>query len=207
MIEYSEGDTMETKDKYSRIAKFYDKMEEMMMFNNYRKEVVEKAQGNILEVGIGTGENLKYYRKDQKVTGIDFSPGMLKIAKEKAEVVSMDVELLEMDIQKMNFPKNSFDTIVSTCVFCTVPDPIAGLREALRVLKPGGKAIFLEHMKRRNRVLNILLYTMNIFSRLILGTSMVRKTQENIESVGFKVVERRDILFDVVRIIVAEKEK
>lgn len=198
---------METKDKYSRIAKFYDKMEEMMMFNNYRKEVVEKAQGNILEVGIGTGENLKYYRKDQKVTGIDFSPGMLKIAKEKAEVVSMDVELLEMDIQKMNFPKNSFDTIVSTCVFCTVPDPIAGLREALRVLKPGGKAIFLEHMKSRNRVLNILLYTMNIFSRLILGTSMVRKTQENIESVGFKVVERRDILFDVVRIIVAEKEK
>ncbi len=198
---------METKDKYSRIAKVYDKMEEMMMFNNYRKEVVEKAQGNILEVGIGTGENLKYYRKGQKVTGVDFSPGMLKIAKEKAKVMDIDAELQEMDIQRMTFPKNSFDTIVSTCVFCTVPDPIVGLREAFRVLKPGGRAIFLEHMKSRNIVLNILLYTMNIFSRLILGTSMVRRTQENIESAGFKVVERRDILFDVVRIIVAEKEE
>ena len=198
---------MKTKDKYSRIAKFYDKMEEMMMFNNYRKEVVEKAQGNILEVGIGTGENLKYYKKVQKVTGIDFSPGMLKIAKEKAEIMDIDVELQEMDIQKMTFSENSFDTIVSTCVFCTVPDPIAGLREVFRVLKPGGKVIFLEHMKSRNIVLNILLYTMNIFSRLILGTSMVRRTQENVENVGFKVVERRDILFDMVRIIVAEKEE
>ena len=198
---------MKTKDKYSRIAKFYDKMEEMMMFNNYRKEVVEKAQGNILEVGIGTGENLKYYKKVQKVTGIDFSPGMLKIAKEKAEIMDIDVELQEMDIQKMTFSENSFDTIVSNCVFCTVPDPIAGLREVFRVLKPGGKVIFLEHMKSRNIVLNILLYTMNIFSRLILGTSMVRRTQENVENVGFKVVERRDILFDMVRIIVAEKEE
>ncbi len=198
---------MKTKDKYSRIAKFYDKMEEMMMFNNYRKEVVEKAQGNILEVGIGTGENLKYYKKVQKVTGVDFSPGMLKIAKEKAEIMDMDVELQEMDIQKMTFSENSFDIIVSTCVFCTVPDPIAGLREVFRVLKPGGKVIFLEHMKSRNIVLNILLYIMNIFSRLILGTSMVRRTQENIENAGFKVVERRDILFDVVRIIVAEKEE
>jgi len=207
MIEYSEGDIMNTKDKYSRIAKFYDKMEEMMMFNNYRKEVVERAQGKILEVGIGTGENLKYYKAPQKVTGIDFSPGMLRVAKEKAEGVSIDVDLLEMDIQEMSFPRNSFDTIVSACVFCTVPDPIAGLKETFRVLKPGGKAIFLEHMKSRNIALNILLYTMNIFSRLILGTSMVRSTQENIEKAGFKVVERRDILFDVVRIIVAKKEK
>lgn len=198
---------METKDKYSRIAKFYDKMEEMMIFNSYRKEVVEKAQGNILEVGIGTGENLRYYKKDQKITGVDFSPGMLKIAKEKAEGVSIDVELLEMDIQEMTFPENFFDTIVSTCVFCTVPDPITGLREVFRVLKPGGKAVFLEHMRSRNIVLNILLYIMNIFSKLIVGTSMVRRTQENIESAGFKVVERRDILFDVVRIIVAEKEE
>ena len=198
---------METKEKYSRIAKFYDKMEEMMMFNSYRKEVVEKAQGNILEVGIGTGENLKYYEKTQKITGVDFSPGMLKVAKEKAETIGVDVELLEMDIQEMSFPDSSFDTVVSTCVFCTVPDPVTGLREVFRVLKPGGKAIFLEHMKSKNIVLNILLYYMNIFSNLILGTSMVRRTQENIESVGFKVVERRDILFDVVRIIVAEKEE
>ncbi len=75
MIEYSDGGTMKTKDKYSGIAKSYDKMEEVMMFNNYRREVLEKSQGNILEV--------------KNRTGIDFSPGMIKVAKEKAESIGV----------------------------------------------------------------------------------------------------------------------
>lgn len=198
---------MNTKDKYSRIAKFYDKIEKMMAFNKYREEVVKQAQGDILEVGIGTGENLKYYTESQKITGVDFSPGMLKVAQGKADERSLDVDLLEMDIQEMAFTDNSFDSIVSTCVFCTVPDPMMGLRETYRVLKPGGRAIFLEHMKSKSLILNILLYTMNVFSRMILGTSMVRDTQNNIEKAGFKVAVRKDILFDVIRIIVAEKER
>jgi SAM-dependent methyltransferase len=110
-----------------------------------------------------------------------------------------------MDIQNMTFENDSFDCAVSTCVFCTVPDPIAGLKEVYRVLKPGGKVLFLEHMRSRNPLVNIILFMMTIMSKLILGTSMVRKTQENIESVGFKITERRDLFFDVVRIIIAEK--
>ncbi len=197
---------METKDKYNRVAKNYDKMEQMMFFNKHRESLIALANGKVLELGVGTGANLPYYSKNLSVTGIDFSREMLEKSKKVIEKNHIkNIKLKEMDIQNMTFENDSFDYAVSTCVFCTVPDPIAGLKEVYRVLKPGGKVLFLEHMRSRNPLVNIILFMMTIMSKLILGTSMVRKTQENIESVGFKITERRDLFFDVVRIIIAEK--
>jgi ubiquinone/menaquinone biosynthesis C-methylase UbiE len=197
---------METKDKYNRVAKNYDKMEQMMFFNKHRESLIALANGKVLELGVGTGANLPYYSKNLSVTGIDFSREMLEKSKKVIEKNHIkNIKLKEMDIQNMTFENDSFDCAVSTCVFCTVPDPIAGLKEVYRVLKPGGKVLFLEHMRSRNPLVNIILFMMTIMSKLILGTSMVRKTQENIESVGFKITERRDLFFDVVRIIIAEK--
>ncbi len=197
---------METKDKYNRVAKNYDKMEQMMFFNKHRESLIALANGKVLELGVGTGANLPYYSKNLSVMGIDFSREMLEKSKKVIEKNHIkNIKLKEMDIQNMTFENDSFDCAVSTCVFCTVPDPIAGLKEVYRVLKPGGKVLFLEHMRSRNPLVNIILFMMTIMSKLILGTSMVRKTQENIESVGFKITERRDLFFDVVRIIIAEK--
>ncbi|WP_372712607.1 class I SAM-dependent methyltransferase [Ilyobacter sp.] len=197
---------METKDKYNRVAKNYDKMEQMMFFNKHREGLIALASGKVLELGVGTGANLPYYSKNLSVTGIDFSRKMLEKSKNVIEKNHIkNIKLEEMDIQNMTFENDSFDCAVSTCVFCTVPDPIAGLKEVYRVLKPGGKVLFLEHMRSRNPLVNIILFMLTVMSKLILGTSMVRKTQENIESVGFKITERRDLFFDVVRIIIAEK--
>ncbi len=197
---------MDTKNKYDRIAQNYDKIEKMMFFNKYRKNLVNLVRGNVLEVGVGTGLNLPYYSKDVSVTAIDFSPKMLK----KAEKIIFEkniknINLAEMDIQNINFNDNTFDSVVSTCVFCTVPDPDAGLMEVYRVLKPGGRAFFMEHMRSENTVINLMLFMINFISKIILGTSMLRKTQESIERAGFKAIERKDIFFDVVRIIIAEK--
>lgn len=90
---------METKDKYSRIANIFDKLEERMPMNEIKKEAVQMLKGKILEIGIGSGTCLKYYEKKSDVTGIDFSIGMLNIAKKKAKLLGLEnVKLLELFI-------------------------------------------------------------------------------------------------------------
>jgi len=199
----------DTSQKYSQIAKLYDLFEwpiEKLLFKILRKEAVLYASGHVLEVGVGTGKNLPYYNKSVDLAAIDFSPGMLEIAKNKKTEVDLKAfTLYEMDVQDLKFEDTTFDTVISTFVFCTVPDPIAGLREVYRVLKPKGKVIFLEHMTSKYFVLNIFLYLMNIVSTKLLGTSMIRETQKNIEQAGFTVVSVEHKLFDIVRLIIATK--
>jgi len=153
-----------TAKKYSRIAWLYDTFEypfEMMLFQKLRAEAISCAKGKTLEVGVGTGKNLPYYSPEIELTAVDFSAGMLKVASEKHKDIPLKgLTLLEMDTQNLSFKDNSFDTVVSTFVFCTVPNPVAGLKELHRVLKPSGKAIFLEHMKSSNFLINVHLYIM-----------------------------------------------
>jgi ubiquinone/menaquinone biosynthesis C-methylase UbiE len=198
-----------TSKKYSRIARWYDLFEypiERILFQKLRAEAVSYTYKETLEVGVGTGKNLPYYLPDIELTAIDFSPGMLMIAREKQQKVHLkQLRLYEMDVQHLTFADNTFDTVVSTFVFCTVPDPIAALREVYRVLKPSGTAVFLEHMKSRHSILNVLLSLMNIVSTRVLGTSMVRETQKNIELTGFAIETVKQKVFDVVRLIIAKK--
>lgn len=195
--------------KYDRFSKIYDLFEspmEMRAFSKYRKKALSLAKGKVLEIGIGTGKNLPYYPEGVEVIGIDFSRGMLeKAEKRKKELGLENVKLLYMDAQNMELDDNTFDTVVSTFVFCTVPDPIKGLKEAYRVLKPGGTAIFLEHMKSNSRLLNIPLYLMEPFIKTLLGTSMLRETQKNIEKAGFKIEKVENLFFNIVRLIIATK--
>jgi ubiquinone/menaquinone biosynthesis C-methylase UbiE len=179
---------------------------ERVLFQKLRTEAISYAQKNTLEVGVGTGKNLSYYDPDIELTAIDFSPGMLKIAHTKQKNVQVKHhQLYEMDVQHLAFDSNSFDTVISTFVFCTVPDPITGLKEVYRVLKPSGTAIFLEHMKSHYGVVNIPLYVMNVFSTRLLGTSMVRETQKNIELAGFTIESVEKKALDIVRLIIAKK--
>ena len=201
--------TLKTSEKYSRIAKRYDLYEypiELLLFQKLRVEAISYAQGKTLEVGVGTGKNFPFYCSDIELTAIDFSPAMLRIAREKQKNIQIkQLQLHAMDVQALAFSDNSFDTIISTFVFCTVPEPIVGLEELHRVLKPSGKAIFLEHMKSSHFMLNIFLYMMNFFSIRLLGTSMVRETQKNIELAGFTLQAVEHKVLDIVRLIIAKK--
>ena len=201
---------LRASEKYSRIAKAYDLIEwpiERILFHKLRKEAIESACDKTLEVGVGTGKNLPYYPKGVELVAIDFSPGMLNIAEKKAKGLGLkSLQLREMDVEHLDFTSNSFDVVVSTFVFCTVPDPLAGLKELYRVLKPNGKAVFLEHMQSKNTIINIMLHIMNIVSSNFLGTSMVRKTQQNIEQAGFVINSVENKAFDIVRLIIAEKK-
>ncbi|AHF80772.1 class I SAM-dependent methyltransferase [Thermococcus paralvinellae] len=199
----------ETAKKYDRFSKIYDSFESLMerrAFSKYRKKALRLAKGKVLEVGVGTGKNLPYYPKGVEVIGIDFSKGMLEKADRRRKELGLEnVKLMLMDAQNLEFEDNTFDTVVSTFVFCTVPDPIKGLKEVYRVLKPGGKAIFLEHMKSESKLLNIPLYLMDPITKALVGTSMVRETQKNIEKAGFKIEKVENLFFDIVRLIIATK--
>lgn len=200
----------ETAKKYSNASKLYDIVEwpmEQLLFKRLRREAVALAKGRVLEVGAGTGKNFPYYdRQNVQLTAIDFSEGMLEFAENKrAHMQWDDLELLQMDVENLSFEDESFDSVVSTFVFCTVPHPSKGLEEVYRVLKPQGKAIFLEHMRSRHRIVNALLWMMNLFSTRLLGTSMLRETQKSIEAAGFKIQSVEYKLFDVVRLIIAVK--
>ncbi|MGL4253462.1 MAG: class I SAM-dependent methyltransferase [Fusobacteriaceae bacterium] len=199
---------MKTKEKYSRFSKVYDWVESKMPMNRYKEECVSLLSGKILEVGIGSGANLEFYREDMDITGIDFSPGMLELAQQKLKLHNLkNVKLLEMDIENMNFSQETFDSVLSTCVFCTVPNPEKGLKEIYRVLKPGGKAVFLEHMKSSHTPINFFLGILNLIIHPLLGTSLLRETEKTIRETGFSKVTSKNVMMgDVLRIIIAEKE-
>jgi ubiquinone/menaquinone biosynthesis C-methylase UbiE len=198
--------TIKKYDRFSRVYDLFETPVEKHLFSFLRKRVWERAGGKVLEVGIGTGKNMPYYPDGAEVTGIDFSRGMLEKAQKRKESLSLgNVKLLQMDIEHMSFGDETFDAAVSTFVFCTVPDPLRGLREVYRVLRPGGRAVFLEHMRSRRFVLNIPLSMMNVFTVPLVGTSMLRETQENIAHAGFRIKEVYNVAFDIVRLIIAEK--
>ena len=135
--------TYKIKSRYNRYAYFYDLLEapvEFLVFGKWRKSILENLKGRILEVGIGTGKNLKYYPDGCEVIGIDFSEKMLEKAKLKANDKDK-VSLIRMDGQKLGFNSNIFDYVITTFVLCSIPDPIVALKEMKRVCKINGKVI------------------------------------------------------------------
>jgi len=143
------------KKRYDRIAPVYDLLERPMetRISSWRAELLAATTGKVLEIGAGTGKNLPHYPPEVSVTAIDFSAAMLGRAREKVQKYGLgNVTLLEMDVQDLGFMENSFDCVVTTCVFCSVPVPVQGLREIRRVCKPDGKVLMLEHVRSAGRV-------------------------------------------------------
>lgn len=99
---------------------------------------------------MGTGKNFTYYPTHVAITGIDLTPGMLVRARKRAATLSLDMVLLQSDVQALTFADKSFDEVIATFVFCSLPDPVLGLRELARVVKPGGRVLLLEHMRAAN---------------------------------------------------------
>jgi ubiquinone/menaquinone biosynthesis C-methylase UbiE len=121
---------------------------ERSVFGKLRHELWSRISAtNILEVGVGTGKNLPYYPKNSRITAIDLSERMLDRARQKASGLGIELDLCQMDIQKLEFPNNSFDAAVATFVFCSVPASVQGLRELGRVTKPDGDIWLLEHVR------------------------------------------------------------
>ena len=127
--------------RYDRDTGFYD----LLQLGDSRSWACSHAFGQVLEIAIGTGRNLPFYPRGIQLTGIDFSPAMLDIARNRAAELGTDVILIEADAQHLPFADDQFDTVVCTLALSSIPDPAAAINEMHRVLHPGGQLLVVGH--------------------------------------------------------------
>ena len=192
------------------MARFYDVLEYPMEsgFSAWREDLLNEAEGKTLEVGIGTGKNIPYYPAGVELTGIDFSPKMIEIAGKKARNYD-NVNLQVMDTEAMDFENDAFDTVVTSCVFCSVPDPVQGLKEIRRVCKKGGKILMLEHVRSNNQMNGKMMDIANPLPLHIYGANINRRTVENLLKAGFEPqnIRVKNLWFDIVKKITIMNNK
>lgn len=195
-------ETALTRRRYDRIAPVYDALEwgiEVLFFRRWRRALWARVPaGRVLEVGIGTGKNLEFHRDEHAVVGIDLSSAMLDRARRRAERTGASVDLQVADVQDLPFGDARFDAVVASFVFCSVPDPVLGLRELRRVLKPGGKLLLLEHVIAPNPWLAALMRWFDFVPVSIWGAHIDRDTADNVRRAGFSEVDVRRRLAGIV---------
>lgn len=197
---------MFVRERYNRIAPFYDLLEypmERLLFHRLRRLVWQHARGKILEVGVGTGRNIAFYPPGAHVTAIDISPAMLARAERRARQLGRPVELLLMDVQHMTFADASFDTVLATFVFCSVPDPVVGLKEVKRVCRPDGQVVLLEHVRSEHPVWGKLMDWLNPLAVRLIGDNINRRTVDNVKLAGLQLRRVEDVAGPLVKLILA----
>jgi ubiquinone/menaquinone biosynthesis C-methylase UbiE len=200
------------KKRYDRNAPIYDFLElgiERYRYRKWRELLWGKVEGaKILEVGVGTGKSFPYYPDypvDVEVTAIDFSERMLERAKKSAIRQGVEVDLKQMDVQNLDFADNTFDTVAATTVFCSVPDPVRGLKEVERVCKLEGKVILLEHVLHTNIILGWLMNLANPLAVRISVVNINRRTVDNVSKSGLVVEQVTDLWLGIFKLIEARK--
>jgi ubiquinone/menaquinone biosynthesis C-methylase UbiE len=203
------SDSAAIKKRYDRIAPYFEGLEAVMeglFFKNWRKKLWEKVDGyHILEVGVGTGKNFDFYPADTRITAIDFSQEMLKQATHKKDRKNISVELNLMDVQSLCFADNSFDTVIGSFVFCSVPLPLKGLKELYRVCKPGGQVLLLEHVLSSKPLIAKVMNFINPAIVALAGANINRNTVKNVKACCFASVRVDECSGDIIKLIEARK--
>lgn len=173
-----------------------------------RSRLWSRVQGpKVLEVGVGTGKNMSYYPAGADITAIDLTPRMLARVEARATKLSVDVDLQLGGVQDLDFPNNTFDDVVATFVFCSVPDPILGLGEIVRVLKPNGRLLMLEHVRSANPLLGALMDLLDPVTVRLMGPHINRRTVQNVQRNRLQLERVEDLSpGSVFKLIVAKRQ-
>ncbi len=205
------GITDETRliqQRYDRIAPVYDAMEWVFerFARKWRADLWAALPDQcVLELGIGTGKNLRYHA-GRRVIGLDISPRMLARAARRQRATAAKASLVLGDAQKLPFASDSFDTVVATFLFCSVPDPVTALAEARRVLRPGGTLVLLEHVLSKKWGLRRLMRWFDPVTVRISGAHIARDTASNVTAAGFDIAVNDALWLDIVRLIRASPQ-
>jgi ubiquinone/menaquinone biosynthesis C-methylase UbiE len=157
----------------------------------HRADLIPRATGSVLEIGIGSGLNLPFYPPTvTRLWGVDPSAELLAMAQRKLDLLSFPVELLCQPAEQLSLERGSIDTVVTTWVLCSIPDPLAALREVKRVLKPGGRFLFVEHGASPDAGVQAWQRRLNpIWKRIAGGCNLDRRIEHLIRSAGFDIAQ------------------
>jgi ubiquinone/menaquinone biosynthesis C-methylase UbiE len=202
-----ETPTARQRRVWDKVAPSYDKQIaffERIQFGGGREWVGSRASGTVLEVAIGTGRSLPFYPAGTRVTGIDLSPGMLAVARQRATALGIDADLREGDAEALAFPDDSFDTVVCVLSLCSIPDPARAIGEMARVLKPGGKLLLLDHIGSRWWPVWAVQRFVELFSARA-GEYQTRRQLPLMAPAGLRVVESQQLKWGTVERVAATK--
>jgi ubiquinone/menaquinone biosynthesis C-methylase UbiE len=178
------------RDLYDREAARYDsivRIPERLLFADGRVWATAHAIGDVLEIAVGTARNLRHYRSDVRLTGVDISPAMLAIAQERAQALGRATDLRVGDAQNLDLPTERFDSVVSTLALCTIPDDRRALAEAWRVLRPGGRLILLEHVRSPQPMVRLLQRLLEPLAIRYAGDHLLRDPLDHLSDLGFSI--------------------
>lgn len=194
--------------KWNLVSRTYDFMTwgEERRFGAAKARLFAKMRGRCFMVAAGTGNEFRYFPSRLTVTAVDISPGMIEKARRKAALYDGALDVRVMDVQALEFPDATFDTVVTACTFCSVPDPLRGLRELYRCLKPGGQLLMFEHVRSRVGPIAIFQDLMTPISSRF-GPAMNRDTISNVLRAGFELRREDNVYLDVVKAIEARRPR
>lgn len=174
---------------------FYDYSMDSSKINVGRKSILSKIiENEILEVGFGTGINIKFYPENvKKIIGVDANEGMLKQYQKKSLHNNVEVKLMHQNGESLPFSDNSINAVVSTYTLCSIKNINSALKEIFRVLKPEGKYYFLEHGLADNPKTQKWQHRLNPIQKIWAdGCNLNRDMKSLINNTGFKISELKN---------------
>lgn len=195
---------------YDEIAPTWDArqglVERVLMGEPLRAALADALRGDVLEIGTGTGVTFRHLGNADGITsftGTDLSQGMLREARVPTAALDVPVSLARMDAGALAFRDGTFDTVTTSLMLCTVPDPARALREMARVCRADGRIVLLEHVRARNPLIALSQRVLTPLQVRMLGCHLDRPTDRLVREQGFRVEEERTRFFGIFHLIVA----
>jgi ubiquinone/menaquinone biosynthesis C-methylase UbiE len=204
----SDQRTQRLRRYWDRHARNYDKQMafwERRLFADGRQWICAQASGEVLEVAIGTGRNLPHYPQEVRLTGIEFSPAMLELARRAADRLGRQVDLRLGDAQALDLPDASFDTVVCTLSLCAIPDDRRAIAEMRRVLRPGGRLLLLDHVIGQPRWVRVIQWLLEQVTRPIGEEHLCRRPLLHVQAQGFEIERHQRFKLGIVERLTARK--
>ena len=178
---------------------------ERLLFAGGREWVCGETSGDVLEIAIGTGRNLPHYPDGVRLTAIELSPAMLEIARARARELGRDADLRLGDAQALDFPDDSFDTVVCTLSRCTIPDERAAVAEVRRVLRPGGRFLLLEHVRSPLLAVRVGQRLLEPLFVRLEADHLLREPLDQLRAEGFEIERLERSKLGIVERVAARK--